>query len=130
MYTLDNWIVTTKRIIDSLQSGFFNRRVAELHLEKIQDVSYKIEGLLPTFFNYGIVEIQTAGKDNKFLFEQVPNPQRVKDIIMELILEEEERENRDSDDSHNHILVEKDGIPTPLVLGPLEEGPTKNLMGQ
>ena len=51
-------------------------------------------------------------------------------IIMELILEEEERENKDSDDSHNHILVEKDGVPTPLVFGPSEEGPAKNLMGQ
>lgn len=113
MYTLDNWVVTTKRIIDSLQSGFFNRRVSELHLEKIQDVSYKIVGLIPTFLNYGVVEIQTAGKELKFLFEDVPNPQRVKDIIMELILEEEDRENGLKDD--NHILVDKNGEPAQLI---------------
>ncbi|MEI6553093.1 MAG: PH domain-containing protein [bacterium] len=121
MYTLDNWIVTTKRIIDSLQNGFFNRRVSELHLEKIQDVSYRITGLLPTFFNYGVVEIQTAGKEQKFLFEDVPNPQRIKDIIMELILEEEEEDengglrNHTTQGSQNHILVEKDGVPSPIV---------------
>ena len=120
MYTLDNWIVTTKRIIDSLQSGFFNRKVSELHLEKIQDVSYRVNGLLATFFNFGVVEIQTAGKEQKFLFEDVPNPQKVKDIIMELILEAEEEENEGkNNDEHprrpeNHILVEKEGVPTPL----------------
>ena len=68
MYSLDNWIVTTKRIIDSVQNGFFNRTVAELHLDKIQDVSYKVEGVMPTFFNYGVVEIQTAGIEHKFFF--------------------------------------------------------------
>lgn len=125
MYTLDNWIVTTKRIIDSLQNGFFNRRVSELHLEKIQDVSYRITGLIPTFFNYGVVEIQTAGKEQKFLFEQVANPQRVKDIIMELILEGEEAENNGHENGpKNHVLVEKNGVPSPIVTVPSSEEPS------
>ncbi|MEI6042154.1 MAG: PH domain-containing protein [bacterium] len=119
MYVLDNWIVTTKRIVDSLQNGFFHRSVAELQLSKIQDVSYKVNGIMPTFFNYGTVEIQTAGKEVKFLFQNVPNPQRIKDIIMELILEEEEDKEERHDDLHgrisaNHVLVEEDGKPTPL----------------
>ena len=118
MYTLDNWIVTTKRIIDSLQGGFFNRAVAELQLDKIQDVSYRIEGLIPTFFNYGIVEIQTAGKDHKFFFEQVADPQRVKDIIMELIIEEENADVGLSGHKvpDNHVMVEENGVPTPLTV--------------
>ncbi len=119
MYSLDNWVVTTKRVVDSLQTGFFNRRVAELQLDKIQDVSYKVQGLIPTFFNYGLVEIQTASKDNKFFFEQVPNPQRVKDVIMELIIEEEEENEAGGDGKlghpHRHVLVEDHGIPTHLV---------------
>src|SRR4051812_5450739 len=32
MYTLDVWIVTDRRIIDSTQHGFFNRTVSELHI--------------------------------------------------------------------------------------------------
>ena len=116
MYTLDNWIVTTKRIIDSMQGGFFNRNVAELQLDKIQDVSYRIEGLIPTFFNYGVVEIQTAGKDHKFFFEQVADPQRVKDIIMELVIEEENADVGLNKGQENHVLVEENGVPTPLIL--------------
>jgi len=119
MYTLDNWIVTTERVVDSLQTGFFNRRVAELQLDKIQDVSYKVKGLIPTFFNYGIIEIQTAGKDNKFFFEQIPDPQRVKDIIMELILEEEQKEES-GPNPHHHILVKKHGVPAPLSTEPAD----------
>ncbi len=124
MYTLDNWIVTTKRIIDSLQGGFFNRNVAELQLDKIQDVSYRIEGLIPTFFNYGVVEIQTAGKDHKFFFEQVSDPQRVKDIIMELIIEEENADVglNNHRGTENHVLVEDNGVPTPLTVIDADEG--------
>lgn len=114
MYLLDNWVVTTERVIDSLQTGFFNRRVSELQLDKIQDVSYKIKGLIPTFFNYGTVEIQTAGKDNKFFFEQIPDPQRVKDVIMELIMEEEESDSKSGHKTHNHILVKEKGVPSLL----------------
>ena len=122
MYTLDNWIVTTKRIIDSVQNGFFHRSVAELQLDKIQDVSYKVEGLIPTFFNYGTVEIQTASKGNKFLFEQVSDPQRVKDIIMELIIESEKDSDSDHDkNSSNHVLVEDNGVPTPLTIHEADE---------
>ena len=118
MFTLDNWIVTTERIIDSLQDGFFRRDVAELNLEKIQDVSYSINGFLHTFFNYGDVEIQTAGKENKFSFTDVPDPQRVKDIIMELVIEEEERDEQGVGIRHRTVL--QDGVPTPLTLGSLE----------
>jgi len=110
MYTLDNWVVTTKRIIDSVQNGFFNRSVAELHLEKIQDVSYTIEGLMATFFNYGLVEIQTAGIEHKFFFRKVPDPQKVKDIIMKLILQDEDAEGESLRDSvlHNRVRFHQD----------------------
>mgnify|MGYP001564818584 CR=1 FL=1 len=83
MYLLDVWIVTDHRIIDSEQHGFFSRTVAELHLAKIQDVSVSIAGLVPTFLNFGNLEVQTAGTQEKFFFKQIPNPERVKDIIME-----------------------------------------------
>ncbi len=85
MYTLDYWIVTDERIVDSVQSGFFNRKVSELSLETIQDVSVTLKGVIPTTVNYGSVIIQTAGRENQFFFDQVPKPQIVKDTIMDLI---------------------------------------------
>lgn len=82
MYLLDTWIVTDHRILDNEQHGFFNRTVAELSLHTIQDISVSVSGLIPTFFDYGDVEIQTAGTLPKFVFKQVPHPNHVRDIIM------------------------------------------------
>jgi hypothetical protein len=83
MYLLDVWIITDHRIIDSEQHGYFKRTIAELHLSKIQDISVKITGIIPTFLDYGDLEIQTAGASEKFFFKQIPHPNRVRDIITE-----------------------------------------------
>lgn len=83
-YYLDTWIVTDHRILEIHQIGLFKRDISELRLSKIQDVSVKIEGMIPTFFNYGNVIIQTAGVVQEFKFEEIPNPQKVKDEILRL----------------------------------------------
>lgn len=84
MYTLDIWIVTNRRIIDSKQHGFFNRTVSELHLSRIQDISVETKGIIQTFFRFGDLLVQTAGAEEKFKFLQIPHPVRVKDEIMKL----------------------------------------------
>ena len=84
MYTLDVWIVTDRRIIDSEQHGFFNRTVAELHLARIQDISVETNGFIQTIFKFGNLSVQTAGAEEKFKFFQIPNPNEVKDKIMKL----------------------------------------------
>lgn len=93
LYILDYWIVTDERIIDSKQKGFFNRSVSELDLSSIQDIKVTLTGIIPTFLNYGEVEIQTAARDKHFLFEEVPYPQDVKDIVMDLADKEERKEH-------------------------------------
>lgn len=85
MYTLDIWIVTDQRIIDSTQHGFFSRNVSELNLSRIQDISVKIIGPIQTFLGFGNLEIQTAGTEEKFKFIQIPNPEEVKNEIMSKI---------------------------------------------
>lgn len=86
MYTLDVWIVTNQRIIDSTQHGFFNRTVSELHLNRIQDISVQTQGIIQTFLKFGNLQIQTAGTEERFKFFQIPNPEKVKDEIMKLAL--------------------------------------------
>ncbi len=84
MYLLDSWIVTDHRIIDSEQHGYFNRSVAEMSMERVQDVSVKVSGFIQTFLDFGNVEIQTAGAQEKFIFKQVPHPNQVRDLIMQV----------------------------------------------
>ena len=83
-YFLDIWIVTNKRVLNIEQTGLFARTVSELRLYRVQDVTSKVNGFIPTVFDYGNVEIQTAGEKINFVFEQVPHPSAVSKSILEL----------------------------------------------
>jgi uncharacterized membrane protein YdbT with pleckstrin-like domain len=83
-YYLDVWIITNERIINIEQEGFFFRMISEERLFRIQDVTSEVKGVVPTMFGYGDVYIQTAGEKSRFNFEQVPNPDGIRDIIIRL----------------------------------------------
>jgi uncharacterized membrane protein YdbT with pleckstrin-like domain len=83
MHSLDTWIVTNERVIDISQIGLFKRKVSELHLESIQDISVHTDGVIQSYLNFGNVEIQTGGAVLRFLFEEVPNPLEIKSLTME-----------------------------------------------
>jgi len=81
-YYLDVWIVTNERIIDVQQVSLFRHVVAEQRIVRVQDVTSSVRGIFPTFLNFGDVNIQTAGEAPRFTFQQVPDPERVKNIIL------------------------------------------------
>ena len=83
-YYFDVWIITTKRIVNINQQGLFTRTVSELELDKIQDITTDVRGVIPTFLNFGDLQIQTAAEQERFLFAKVPNPYLLKDTIMNL----------------------------------------------
>lgn len=83
MFTLDTVIITNQRIIDNNQFGLFNRKVAEVKYERIQDISAHTKGVIETFLRFGNVVVQTAGVQQKFTFENVPDPIEVKAVIAE-----------------------------------------------
>lgn len=92
-YYLDVWLITSERIIDIRQEGFFSRTVSELKLFQIQDVTSELKGFFKFVFRYGDVHVQTAGQTQRFAFRQIPNPEEVRDIIIKLA---EERKTRNS----------------------------------
>ena len=80
-YYLDCWIVTSERTIHTELKSLFNRIVSTVQHDKIQDVTVEVRGILPTFFRYGNLHIQTAGGFRQFIFYQIPDPQQTKEII-------------------------------------------------
>lgn len=82
-YYLDVWIITNERIIDVEQKGFFNREVASLHLDRIQDITITTSGFVATMFGYGNIHVQTAGADRNFIIPNASNPEGVKRLILE-----------------------------------------------
>ena len=94
-YYLDINIVTNDRILDINQKGLFGRAVSELDQTRVQDGHSEIKGIIPTLLNYGKVEVQTAATEENFHFDQVPNPHKVRQRILELAALDRKREARE-----------------------------------
>lgn len=88
-YYLDVWVITNERIVNIEQKGLFKREISELRLEKVQDLTTEIGGIVSTLFDFGDLYVQTAGKRERFLFKSIPHPERIKDVILVLSGEEE-----------------------------------------
>jgi membrane protein YdbS with pleckstrin-like domain len=85
------YLISNKRLVDVDFMGLLSYSAAETELSQIQDVEHRQGGIAQAIFNFGTVNIQTAGTQMKFIFELVPNPSKVADIITDLIPEEEDR---------------------------------------
>ncbi len=84
LYYLNLHVVSEERIVDIDQVGLLSREVSELNIETIEDVSSKTSGLFGNILNFGNVSIQTAGAVDKFHFENVPNPESISKVILQL----------------------------------------------
>ncbi|MFH1077719.1 MAG: PH domain-containing protein [Patescibacteria group bacterium] len=102
-YYLDTWIVTDDRILNIEQHGLFSRTVSELRLHRVQDVTAEVKGFIRTIFDYGDVFIQTAGETQRFQFEDIPHPNAVAKMVMDLA----EKERKE----HLEEAVEEFGMP-------------------
>lgn len=80
----DYYIITNKRLVDISFNNLLNKHFAQTEISKVQDVSSSVKGLLPTFFNFGDLLIQTASEINQINFEKVPNPSKIIKLIKEL----------------------------------------------
>ena len=81
-YYLDLWIITDRRIILIDQVAFFNRDVSMFRIERLQDIEYSINGLLPTFLNFGTLKAQTAGSfESNFSSTGLPDPRGLQATI-------------------------------------------------
>lgn len=104
-YYLDIWVVTNHRIINISQTGLFHREVSELRLYRVQDASAAVSGFIQTLFNFGSIEIQTAGEKSHFVFQDVARPQEVSKNILQLA----EKDRADSiDTTIEELEVQRD----------------------
>ncbi len=67
-------IMTNKNVTQVLQQGLFKRRVSELALGNIEDVTAEQHGLIQTLFNFGTLRVETAGEVENFEFPFCPKP--------------------------------------------------------
>lgn len=81
---LDVSIITTDRLVHIRQIGLFNRRVSELSLARVQDVSAHMHGYMQSIFQFGTVVVETAGGSGTpdFVIRNVSKPHVVANTIL------------------------------------------------
>src|SRR3989338_1049349 len=84
LYYLNIQVITAIRIVDVDQVGLFSHTASELNIEKIEDVTSEVNGIIGTVFNYGNVYIQTAGATEHFEFTNVHNPALIQKMVHDL----------------------------------------------
>jgi len=84
MYYLNIQIITNERVVDITQRSLIHHTISELHLSRIEDVTAEVSGIFGTLLDYGHVYVQTAGETERFIFHQVPNPQAIEKLILDL----------------------------------------------
>lgn len=74
IYEGNQLIASDKNITLVNQISLFNRKISELSMANIEDVTSRQSGIFPTLFNYGTLHVETAGEQNNFIFPYCPNP--------------------------------------------------------
>ncbi len=119
-------LVTNEHIVDIDQVTIFRRSVATLTLSRIQDVSAEIAGPVQTLLQYGTITVQTAGQQEKFRFDYLPNPYAVEQYILE-VHKEYLHEHHESDgvvhtaEDHGATMGHSEGQPVDSTSNPLEK---------
>jgi hypothetical protein len=84
------YIITDERIVDVDFYNLTYKEVSDANLDKIEDVTYKMGGVIRTLFNFGDVLIQTAAEVTNFDFLAVPYPDKVVKVLQDLRMEEQQ----------------------------------------
>jgi len=83
IYRQNRLIVTDRNITQVLQYGLFSRKVSQLNIVNVEDVTSEQKGFIPTIFNFGTLKIETAGEQSNFNFNYCPNSNYCAKVILD-----------------------------------------------
>lgn len=83
IYRANRLIATNLSVTQVTQIGLFNRKVSEITMANVEDVTSHKQGIFPTIFNFGTVKVETAGEQNNFIFTYCPNPDNVAKAVLD-----------------------------------------------
>lgn len=82
VYRQNRLIVTDRNITQILQYGLFSRKVSQLNMVNVEDVTAVQSGFLSTIIGYGTLTIETAGEQANFKFTYCPRPGYYAKVIL------------------------------------------------
>lgn len=82
LYRSDVVLVTSEKISQFLHITIFDRKISQLSIGDVQDVTVTQKGIFARVFNFGTLVIETAGEQQNYTFMYTPDPyNRAKDIV-------------------------------------------------
>lgn len=81
LYKSNVVFVTTDKIAQVLYTSIFNRKVSQLVLGDVQDITVEQKGPFARIFKFGTLVIETAGEQNNYVFTYAPDPYVCSKII-------------------------------------------------
>lgn len=82
LYVSNVIFVTSEKIAQVLYLSLFNRKISQLSIGDVQDVTVTQKGILAHIFKYGTLVIETAGEQSNYTFTYVPEPYQVSKLIV------------------------------------------------
>ncbi len=80
------FIITDRRVVDVDFYNLAYKEISEAKIKNIVDVTLVMGGPIQTIFNFGRIQIQTAGQVPEIEFEHVPQPVMVMKLLKNLHL--------------------------------------------
>jgi uncharacterized membrane protein YdbT with pleckstrin-like domain len=76
VYRNNRFYLTNESVIQEIQISLFNKHEQTVSLSNIEDASYYQNGIIPHFFNYGMIRLSTEGDETTYRFSYVADPKR------------------------------------------------------
>lgn len=74
--------VTNEKLAQILFITLFNRKLSQLSIGDIQDVTVQQNGFIPNLVGYGTLVVETAGEQQNYTFTFVPTPYETSKVII------------------------------------------------
>lgn len=82
IYYSSRLVVDTEKIELTSQVALFHTKISTLGLANVEDITVSQYGILAQMFNYGTLNIETAGEQANFKMTYCPKPRLCKKAVM------------------------------------------------
>lgn len=75
-------LITSDKLAQVLYKNIFDRKISQLSIGDIQDVTVSQKGLFARMFNYGTLVVETAGEQQNYTFTFTPKPYKASKALV------------------------------------------------
>jgi hypothetical protein len=78
-------VITDERVVSIGFPNILYREISQARLGQIEDITVTVGGFIRSLFDYGNVLVQTAGEIQDIVFDAIPHPADVAEVLNELL---------------------------------------------